>query len=68
MSRHKAQILSLKTIITAEMMMELSIDDTTSQINNGYKRAIGGCSLGALTTSDEAVVRDDKSIRRANLA
>ena len=52
------------------MMMELSTDDITSQINNGYERAIGGCSQRALTTSsDEAVVvRDDKSIRRPNLA
>ena len=50
--------------------MELSTDDITSQINNGYERAIGGYSQRALTTSsDEAVaVWDDKSIRRPNLA
>ena len=31
------------------------------------ERAIGGCILRALTTSDEAVVGDDNSIRRTNL-
>ena len=41
---------------------------TGYQINDGYGRAIGGCILRALKTSDEALIPDDKSIRRSNLA
>ena len=46
-------------------------DDVTSldakSILITRERAIGRCILRALTTSDEAVVGDDNSIRRTNL-